>query len=58
MSNAMTWLEASNSCGEQGLEDNEEKLKDSGIQIEIEFWIGRAVFSEMTPWIEVLGMYL
>ncbi|CAG2207163.1 unnamed protein product [Mytilus edulis] len=51
----MTWLEASTSCGEQGLEDNEDKIKNSGIQIKIEFWIGRAVYSEITPWIELLG---
>ncbi|CAC5424489.1 unnamed protein product [Mytilus coruscus] len=54
VSNGITWLEASTRCGEKGLEDNEDKLKDSDIQIEIEFWIGRAVYSELTPWIEVL----
>lgn len=54
----ISWSEASIECGEKGLEDNEDKLRNSDILVEYEFWIGKAVFRELTPWIEVLGMYL
>lgn len=55
---SISWSEASVRCGKNGLEDNVDKLKNSGILVEYEFWIGKAVFRELTPWIEVIGMFL
>lgn len=58
MSNAINWFEANTECGGTGLEHNSDKLKNSDIPVESEFWIGQAVYSELTPWIEVFGMYV
>lgn len=55
MSNAINWFEANTECGGTGLEHNSDKLKNSDIPVESEFWIGQAVYSELTPWIEVFG---
>lgn len=54
--NAITWLEASAKCDKKVLEDNENTLLKSDIPIEQEFWIGKVVYGEITPWIEVIGM--
>lgn len=58
MPQGLTWLEASTKCGGKGLEDNDGKLKAIDIPVEYAFWIGKAIYRELSPWIEALGMYM
>lgn len=48
---------AQDACKPHELENREEYLRESGIPIEQEFWIGKAVYKEPTRWIEIIGNY-
>lgn len=51
------WYEASDSCGNDGLEFKERTLKKVGILNGKMFWLGKAIYSKASDWIEILGQY-
>ncbi|XP_076083819.1 uncharacterized protein LOC143054680 isoform X2 [Mytilus galloprovincialis] len=50
-----TWKAASDICGENGLEFDEKVLMNISVLQDKEFWIGMAIYSIATPWIESIG---
>ncbi|CAC5397641.1 unnamed protein product [Mytilus coruscus] len=50
-----TWKAASDECGSFGLEFEENVLKNIDALLGKEFWIGMAIYSVTTPWIEILA---
>ncbi|CAC5421201.1 unnamed protein product [Mytilus coruscus] len=52
-----TWSQASQACGSQGLENDDSILRTVNISDGQEFWIGIAVYSVLTKWIEEIGCF-
>ncbi|VDI68640.1 Hypothetical predicted protein [Mytilus galloprovincialis] len=51
----ITWNGARDECKPFGLENRHDYLQE--ISDEQEFWIGKAIYKEPTPWIEIIGCY-
>lgn len=51
-----TWSQAYKICGPQGLENEDNILKTENIPDEQDFWIGIAVYSVVTEWLEGIGI--
>ncbi|CAC5369089.1 unnamed protein product [Mytilus coruscus] len=49
-----TWKAASDKCGSDGLEFDENVLTSIDVLYGKEFWIGMAIYRVTTPWIEML----
>lgn len=57
--NGLTWFDASNECGDNGLEFDEKILTNITRFCEgsREFWFGMAMYRLRTPWIQIIGCY-
>lgn len=53
----ITWNGARDECKPFGLENRNDYLQESLISDEQEFWIGMAIYRELTPWIEIIGCF-
>lgn len=58
-SSALTWYNLESSkrpMQSYGLENRDDFLQKSVISNEREFWIGKAIYKKLTPWIEKIGI--
>ncbi|CAC5422687.1 unnamed protein product [Mytilus coruscus] len=51
-----TWKAASDECDSNGLEFDENVLKNIDDLLDKELWIGKTFYRVITPWIEILGV--
>lgn len=53
-----TWINATSKCGTNRLEYDTTILSELSVLRHKQFWIGIGIYQKITPWMDVLGMYV